>query len=91
VAHKRRGQLAVPCEWAKHVTVGPRSVKELKGFEKIALQLNEEKTVTFTIDKSALRFFDATKNGWVAEPGDFTALVGATSDDIRTKILFTLN
>jgi beta-glucosidase len=69
----------------------PRPVKELKGFEKIALQPNEEKTVTFTIDKSALSYFDAAKHDWVAEPGDFTALVGAASDDIRTKILFNLN
>jgi len=69
----------------------PRPVKELKGFEKIALQPNEEKTVTFTIDKSALSYFDAAKHDWVAEPGDFTALIGAASDDIRTKILFTLN
>ncbi|WP_158996329.1 glycoside hydrolase family 3 C-terminal domain-containing protein [Mucilaginibacter sp. L196] len=69
----------------------PRPVKELKGFEKITLQPNEEKTVTFTIDKSALSYFDIAKHGWVAEPGDFTALVGAASDDIRTKILFTLN
>jgi beta-glucosidase len=69
----------------------PRPVKELKGFEKITLQPNEEKTVTFTIDKSALSYFDIAKHDWVAEPGDFTALVGAASDDIRTKILFTLN
>jgi beta-glucosidase len=69
----------------------PRPVKELKGFEKVALQPNEEKTVTFTIDKSALSYFDAAKHDWVAEPGDFTALVGAASDDIRTKILFNLN
>ncbi len=69
----------------------PRPVKELKGFEKVALQPNEEKTITFTIDKSALSYFDAAKHDWVTEPGDFTALIGAASDDIRTKILFTLN
>jgi len=69
----------------------PRPVKELKGFEKVSLQPNEEKTVTFTIDKSALSYFDAAKHDWVAEPGDFEALIGAASDDIKTKTLFTLN
>lgn len=69
----------------------PRPVKELKGFEKVYLKPGEEKKVTFTIDKSALSFFDADKHEWVAEPGDFEALIGASSSDIRSKVLFTLD
>jgi beta-glucosidase len=68
----------------------PRPVKELKGFEKVSLQAGETKTVTFTIDKTALSFFDPTKHEWVAEPGDFEAQVGASSSDIKSKIAFTL-
>lgn len=45
----------------------PRPVKELKGFEKISLQPGEQKTVTFTVDKTALSFFDVAKHNWVAE------------------------
>ncbi len=69
----------------------PRPVKELKGFEKISLQPGEQKTVTFTVDKAALSFFDAGKHDWVAEPGKFEALIGASSADIKTKIGFVLN
>lgn len=68
----------------------PRPVKELKGFEKIALQPGEEKTVSFTVDKTALSFFDADKHDWVAEPGAFEALIGASSTAIKTKVKFTL-
>ena len=68
----------------------PRPVKELKGFEKVFLRAGEEKTVKFTLDKSALSFFDDTKHEWVAEPGDFEAIVGASSSDIKSKISFTL-
>lgn len=68
----------------------PRPVKELKGFEKIALKAGEEKIVTFTIDKSALSFFDAKKHDWIAEPGDFEAVIGASSVDIKSKIKFSL-
>ena len=68
----------------------PRPVKELKGFEKIALQPGEEKTVSFTIDKTALSFFDADKHDWVAEPGAFEAQIGASSTAIKTKVKFTL-
>jgi beta-glucosidase len=69
----------------------PRPVKELKGFEKISLQPGQQKTVTFTVDKTALSFFDAAKHEWVAEPGKFEALIGASSADIKTKTGFVLN
>ncbi|WP_163408263.1 glycoside hydrolase family 3 C-terminal domain-containing protein [Flavobacterium ajazii] len=68
----------------------PRPIKELKGFEKILLQAGEEKTVTFTVDKTALSFFDDKKHGWVAEPGAFEAIVGASSTDIKSKVSFSL-
>ncbi|MDE5437171.1 glycoside hydrolase family 3 C-terminal domain-containing protein [Elizabethkingia meningoseptica] len=68
----------------------PRPVKELKGFEKISLKPGEQKEVSFTIDKSALSFFDAEKHQWVAEPGEFEAQIGSSSADIRTKVKFTL-
>ncbi len=68
----------------------PRPTKELKGFEKVFLNPGEEKEVSITIDKSALSFFDADKHTWVAEPGDFEALIGNSSDAIKTKVKFTL-
>ena len=68
----------------------PRPLKELKGFEKIYLNPGEQKEVTITIDKSALSFFDPVKHDWLAEPGDFEALIGNSSDAIKTKIKFSL-
>jgi beta-glucosidase len=67
-----------------------RPIKELKGFEKVSLKPGETRVVSFTIDKSALNFFDPYKHEWVAEPGDFEAIAGSSSSDIRSKILFTL-
>lgn len=68
----------------------PRPVKELKGFEKVALKPGEEKEVSFTIDKTALSYFDADKHQWVAEKGEFEALIGASADDIKSKTKFRL-
>lgn len=68
----------------------PRPTKELKGFEKVFLNPGEEKEVSITVDKAALSFFDADKHAWVAEPGDFEALIGNSSDNIKTKVKFTL-
>lgn len=68
----------------------PRPVKELKGFDKVSLKPGEEKEVTFTIDKTALSYFDADKHEWVAEKGEFEALIGASAGDVKSKVKFTL-
>ncbi|MDD4032049.1 MAG: glycoside hydrolase family 3 C-terminal domain-containing protein [Bacteroidales bacterium] len=68
----------------------PRPVKELKGFKKVKLLPGETKSVSFTIDKPALSFFDPDKHQWVAEPGEYAALVGASSSDIKSQLGFLL-
>lgn len=68
----------------------PRPAKELKGFEKVFLNPGEQKTVQITIDRSALSYFDPEQHQWVAEPGDFEALIGNSSDAIKTKVKFSL-
>ena len=67
-----------------------RPVKELKGFEKVFLQPGESRKVQFTLDRRALSFFDADSHAWVAEPGEFRALVGTSSEDIREEVPFRL-
>jgi beta-glucosidase len=62
-----------------------RPPKELKGFVKVALQPGESKTVHFTLDQRAFSFYDPYQRQWVAEPGEFTILVGASSRDIRAR------
>lgn len=67
-----------------------RPVKELKGFCKVSLKPGEEKEVSFTIDRSALSYFDARNHQWVAEPGAFEAIVAASATDIRGRVEFKL-
>ena len=68
----------------------PRPYKELKGFRKVYLQPGETKEVTITIGKDALSFYDDKAASWTAEPGQFEALVGNASDNIVSKVAFTL-
>ncbi len=68
----------------------PRPIKELKGFQKVKLAPGEEKTLTFTINKEALSFYDDTKGAWVAEPGKFEAVIGASAADIKGIVSFEL-
>ncbi|GGF12472.1 glycosyl hydrolase [Hymenobacter cavernae] len=66
-----------------------RPLKELKDFQKVMLKPGESKTITFTIDKEKLAFYNQ-KLEWVAEPGDFNLMLGSASDDIRLEGKFTL-
>ena len=68
----------------------PRPKKELKGFDKIYLQPGETGEVEFLLDKSSLSYFDDKKHEWVAEPGKFEVLIGASSRDIKSKVGFEL-
>ncbi|MDE6269528.1 MAG: glycoside hydrolase family 3 C-terminal domain-containing protein [Muribaculaceae bacterium] len=68
-----------------------RPVKELKGFEKVALAPGETRDVKFTITPDMLKYFDADAHEWVAEPGTFTLYVGGSSAtaDARAKFRLT--
>jgi beta-glucosidase len=59
-------------------------VIELKGFEKIALNPGEKKTVTFKLTTEHLALLNRYLE-WVVEPGTFDVMVGSSSKDIRLK------
>lgn len=61
-----------------------RPIKELKRFKRITLNVGEKKTVSFTLSKEDLEFFDIDMN-LVVEPGVFEVLIGSSSEDIRLK------
>jgi len=67
-----------------------RPAKELKGFEKVYLKAGQTKKVDFVIDAADLSYFDAGRHEWVAEPGEFKALIASSSKNIRAEIPFTL-
>lgn len=55
---------------------------QLRGFERIALQPDETKTVTFTLLPEDLQILDRNME-WTVEPGEFEVRIGASSNDIR--------
>lgn len=61
-----------------------RPVKELKEFEKVALQPGESKTVSFELSlKDSVSFFDEYEEKWSVVPGEYTVQVGPSSDDVE--------
>ena len=67
-----------------------RPVKELKAFRKVFLQPGETKQVSLTIDRSALSFYNDQTGQWTAEPGEFKALIGTSSNNLISDYMFRL-
>ncbi len=65
-----------------------RAVKELKGFAKVALKAGETKTVTIPLDYSSLAYFDEKMHDWNVLPGEYKAIIGASSQDLRGEVAF---
>ena len=67
-----------------------RPIKELKAFRKVFLQPGETKQVSLTIDRSALCFYNDQNGQWIAELGEFKALIGTSSKNIINDYKFRL-
>ena len=60
-----------------------RPVRELRAFEKIALQPGEIKTVTFTLDKRAFACWEPKCHDFFVESGEYVIEIGESCRDIR--------
>ena len=59
-----------------------RPVKELKGFEKIALEPGQSHEVSFTLSSDDLAFYTRDMS-FKAEAGDFRLFIGSSSEDLQ--------
>jgi beta-glucosidase len=66
-------------------------VKQLRKFKRISLKKGEEKRVEFSLTASKdLRYYNALKQGYIVEPGDFEIQIGSSSKDIRLKSIISV-
>lgn len=62
-----------------------RAVRELKGFEKVALMPGEEKEVQFVLEPKAFAYYEPKIQGWFLENSSAIIEIGASSRDIRLQ------
>jgi beta-glucosidase len=62
-------------------------VKQLKKFKRLTLKAGEQQAVTFDLTAEDLMLLNGRLQ-WVVEPGTFTLMLGASSEDIRLKAQF---
>lgn len=87
---KRAGREVVQLYIRDVVSSLERPLKELKGFQKVALEKGETKSLAFNIGLEDLSFYDPEKKRWIAEAGEFEVMVGSSSRDIRQRDRFKL-
>ena len=63
-----------------------RPMLELKGFQRVHLKPGETKEVRFSICPAMLEMYDKDLRK-IIEPGEFSISVGASSNDLRSKVL----
>jgi beta-glucosidase len=68
----------------------PRPVKELKGFSKVMLKPGETRHVQVSLDRRAFSYYNVEKDDWAAAPGEFSILVGGSSDNTSLRGAFVL-
>lgn len=61
-----------------------RPIKELKGYERVALQVGEEREIQFTITEGMLKYHTLSGR-FEAEKGRFNVLVGTNSEELLQK------
>jgi beta-glucosidase len=57
---------------------------QLRGFERVALNPGETRTIHFTLKPADFELLDKDMH-WVVEPSKFGVLIGSSSQDIRQK------
>jgi len=85
VAGEEVVQLYIRDEYASVV----RPVRELKGFQRIALKPGESRACSFEITPEMLTMLDLNLKP-VIEPGDFRLMIGSSSADIRLQTVLTV-
>ena len=67
-----------------------RPVRELKGFEKVALAPGESKDVCFTLDKRAFAYWNTEIHDWYVAAGQYAIEVGDSSRHLPLRAEITL-
>jgi beta-glucosidase len=63
--------------------------KNLRGFERVHLNPGEARNVTFTLTPADLSLWDRNMR-FIVEPGEFSVMIGSSSEDIRLKGKFEI-
>ncbi|PWG80099.1 glycoside hydrolase family 3 N-terminal domain-containing protein [Pararcticibacter amylolyticus] len=72
-----------------HVSSVVTPLKQLKRFKRVHLKAGEQKDLSFDLNTEDFMLLNSEMK-WVTEPGEFTVMIGASSEDIRLQRVLEL-
>lgn len=63
------------------IAEGNEAPRQLKGFERVALQPGQSRTVTIQLAAPAFSYWSTSRHAWVVQPGKYELMVGDSSAD----------
>ncbi|MFJ4568328.1 glycoside hydrolase family 3 C-terminal domain-containing protein [Streptomyces caelestis] len=82
---KRAGDEVVQLYTHQRVSRDKQPLKQLEAFQRVSLRPGQTKTVKLRLTTKDLAHWDVTRSKWVVESGTYDVLVGASSEDIRSR------
>jgi len=68
-----------------------RPEQELKGFQKVELEVGETRTVQLRLTPRDFSYYDPQEKQWLVERGPVEIRIGSSSRDIRQRALVTIS
>lgn len=62
-------------------------VRVLRGFEKVRIEAGASSSVTFSVRRRDISYWDTVAQNWAIAPGTYVFSVGASSRDIRGTVM----
>ncbi len=87
---KHNGEEVAQVYISRPLSTIERPIKELKGFQRIALKAGESKMVTIPIRLSDLSHWDEKAQQWALESGEINISVGGSSDKLPLKAKYNI-
>ncbi|MDQ1038297.1 beta-glucosidase [Streptomyces sp. V3I8] len=84
---RRAGDEVVQLYTHQRLSRDKQPLKQLEAFERVSLKPGETRTVKLGLREKDLAHWDVTRSRWVVESGTYDVLVGASSEDIRSRAL----
>lgn len=77
--------------YIKYPNIPRMPLKELKAFKRVSLDINQQKTIEFSIALSELKKWNLDENAWQLYKGDYIINIGSNSEDKKLTSTFHLN
>ncbi|MFE9686130.1 glycoside hydrolase family 3 C-terminal domain-containing protein [Streptomyces sp. NPDC006285] len=87
---RRAGDEVVQLYTHQRVSRDKQPLKQLESFRRVSLEPGQTRTVRLGLRERDLAHWDVTRSKWVVESGTYDVLVGASSEDIRSRAALTV-